>query len=359
MKMVITSKTQRRIRYFIITLAIICLTPIIENGRILNGAHSTKAYGGKDIVCAIDLGNDMYSSHALETGLNYELLQKFGRDNHCKVTIISARKDENYIDSLKHGKVDIVVTNNNDILCDKSLTALTQINRHSTWTLSSDAHEQIRQIDNWLGYTRSSDEFKDLKMTFSGKIDPKKKAEKGELTNTISPYDRLIRQYAAELGWDWRMLAAVVYQESRFSISSRSSRGAQGLMQVMPQTGKYYGVDNLLDPEQNILAGTRHLKRLQNMFLKYDMEHEELVKFTLAAYNAGEGRITDCRNLAAAKGYDNSRWDEIVKVIPLMRDDSIMEEESVKLGKFQGHETIDYITSVLSHYRAICKITSL
>jgi membrane-bound lytic murein transglycosylase F len=127
-------------------------------------------------------------------------------------------------------------------------------------------------------------------------------------------------------------------------------------MQVMPQTGKIYGIDNLLDPEQNILAGTSHLKRLQKMFSKYDLTEEELVKFTLAAYNAGEGRIMDCRNLAENKGYDNSRWEEITKVIPLMREDSILQEECVKLGKFQGHETIDYIESVMSHYQAICQI---
>jgi membrane-bound lytic murein transglycosylase F len=130
-------------------------------------------------------------------------------------------------------------------------------------------------------------------------------------------------------------------------------------MQVMPQTGRYYGVDNLLDPEQNIIAGTSHLKRLQRIFSKYDLDHEELVKFTLAAYNAGEGRISDCRNLAQAKGLDNSRWDEIIKVIPLMREDSILEEETVKLGKFQGYETISYIESIQSHYKAICEITSL
>jgi len=127
----------------------------------------------------------------------------------------------------------------------------------------------------------------------------------------------------------------------------------------MPQTGRYYGVDNLLDPEQNIIAGTSHLKRLQRMFSRYGLSPEELVKFTLAAYNAGEGRIMDCRNLASAKGFDSSRWEEIVKVIPLMREDAILDEESVKLGKFQGHETIDYIDSVMSHYKAICEITSL
>ena len=86
------------------------------------------------------------------------------------------------------------------------------------------------------------------------------------------------------------------------------------------------------------------------------MEMTELIKFTLAAYNAGEGRIADCRNFASAKGYDNNSWDEIQKIIPLMREESILDEPSVKLGKFQGHETIAYIDSIMSHYEAICAI---
>ena len=117
-----------------------------------------------------------------------------------------------------------------------------------------------------------------------------------------------------------------------------------------------HDVENLLDPENNIIAGTRHLKRLQNMFRKGGLEGDELIKFTLAAYNAGEGRIADCRNFAASRNVDRNSWDTIVSIIPLMREDSILEEESVKLGKFKGHETIAYIDNVMSHYNAICQI---
>ena len=172
----------------------------------------------------------------------------------------------------------------------------------------------------------------------------------------MSPYDDIIKKYAADLGWDWRMLAAVIYQESKFSINSRSHRGAQGLMQVMPQTARYYEIDDLLDPEKNIMAGTSHLKRLQKLYSKCGMESIEQVKFTLAAYNAGEGRVADCRNFAASRQIDNNSWEEIVNLIPLMREDSILEEESVKLGKFNGYETIAYIDSVMSLYNAFCTI---
>ena len=86
------------------------------------------------------------------------------------------------------------------------------------------------------------------------------------------------------------------------------------------------------------------------------MEDIEQIKFTLAAYNAGEGRIKDCRNLAKAKRLDENVWSDIVKVIPMMREDSILENEVVKLGKFKGHETIAYVEQIFSHYEAFCTI---
>ena len=130
-------------------------------------------------------------------------------------------------------------------------------------------------------------------------------------------------------------------------------------MQVMPQTGRKYGIDDLVDPENNLIAGTSHLKRLQKMLSAKGFSQEELIKFTLASYNAGEGRIMDCRSLAAAQGLDNCVWANIVTVIPMMRDDSILEDESVKLGKFQGHETIAYVDNIMEIYNAICTICPL
>ena len=352
-KMKFTEKVQRRTRNVIISLTIICLTPFCEKGRTLSGAHSVNAYAGEEVICAIDLGDEMYSQHGLEAGLNYRLAEEFAKANHCNVSIRTAGKDENYTDSLRQGKIDLLITHSTDL---QGLNILSSMKECSSWVMHTSDHNKTRQINNWIGHMKASGELDRLQNLYSTSFNPHKRAERGVITTVISPYDDVIRKYSKTLGWDWRMVAAVVYQESKFSISSKSSRGAQGLMQVMPQTGTLYGVDNLLDPEQNIMAGTCHLKRLQKMFGQYELEQEELIKFTLAAYNAGEGRIMDCRNLAATKGFDNGQWEEIVKVIPMMREDSILEEESVKLGKFQGHETIDYIDSVMSHYKAICQI---
>lgn len=353
----VSSKVERRLRNVLITLTIICLTPLCERGRMLNGAHSANAFEGQDITCVIDLGNEMYAGHGLEAGMSYELLSRFAEDNRCNINIITPSKGENYIDSLKLGKVDIVVAHTHDLAKAKdSIEISRMMSSCSSWAVAKNSDEKFRDINLWLSHITGSPEYQHIVNKFSTRTNPIKKAEKGYTSKTISPYDSLFRKYAAELGWDWRMLAAVVYQESKFSINTSSHRGARGLMQVMPSTAKYYGIDNLLDPDKNLKAGTSHLKRLQRMFDKCEMDDVEKIKFTLAAYNAGEGRIADCRRFAEAKSADSNSWDEIVNLIPLMREDSIREEESVKLGKFQGYETIAYVENIMELYNAICTI---
>ena len=359
--MIFTEKRIRRARNLFITMLIICMTPLCESVRPLSGADSKSDwFTGKELVCAIDLGDDMRGAHGLETGFSYELIKQFAKDNKCTVRIVAAgRKNAaSYMDSLHNGSIDILITHIEDAHSDDSLNISHPINDCSTWVTAGSDLNSVRTINRWISYYTSTPEYMQLEDRFflHRTINPEKRASNGVRAKTISPYDELIKKYAAELGWDWRMLAAVVYQESKFSINSQSHRGAMGLMQVMPSTGRKYGIEDLTDPENNLIAGTAHLKRLQNMFIGKGLSQEEIVRFTLAAYNAGEGRIMDCRSLAASQGLDNRIWANIVQVIPLMRDDSILEDEAVKLGKFQGHETIAYVENIQSLYDAICTI---
>ncbi len=357
MKFTFTEKRKRRLINVVISLLIICMMPILENGRPLSGASSANTFAGTEIVCAIDLCDDMYGSHGLETGFNYQLINRFAEDNRCAVKVVAADRKENWLDSLKMGKVDIVIMHDEEARDMEGLNLSRNVDECTVWAVKEGA--QLRQVNSWISHITSHEYYNKAKHSYSGTFNPYKRAERGLVGKTISPYDGIIKEYAGELGWDWRMLAAVIYQESKFSINSQSHRGAKGLMQVMPRTAEYYGIDDLLDPEKNIMAGVSHLKRLQKLYSKYDMTPQERVKFTLAAYNAGEGRIADCRNFAASRQVDNNNWEDVVSVIPLMREDFILEEESVKLGKFNGNETIAYIDSVMSLYNAFCQICSI
>ena len=107
------------------------------------------------------------------------------------------------------------------------------------------------QINRWLNYFSATEEYESVCRRYFNSTNPIKRAQRGIIAENVSPYDNLLKKHAAELGWDWRMLAAVVYQESKFSINSRSHRGATGLMQVMPGNGVKYGVTDLINPEYN------------------------------------------------------------------------------------------------------------
>ena len=174
---------------------------------------------------------------------------------------------------------------------------------------------------------------------------------------TISPYDSLIRVYADTLGWDWRLLAALIYQESRFNAEARSHRGAAGLMQLVPRTAGKFGCEDPLEPEDNIRAGVRMLKAVESRFRRIAANETELAKYTLAAYNAGAARIRDCISYARHKGADVSRWENVAAVVPEMKHDSIAALDPIKLGTFHGAETTSYVRKVwrrYEHYKHIC-----
>ena len=129
----------------------------------------------------------------------------------------------------------------------------------------------------------------------------------GDLPAPLSPYDSLIRMYADSIGWDWRLVAAVIRQESHFNSHVVSPGGAVGLMQI--QSDKY-SLPTLLDPEQNIRIGTRYLRKLEQMYSAASAL--DTLKFTLTAYNLGDGKLRQLKADAAARGRDADQWDQVL-----------------------------------------------
>ena len=304
------------LRYLCVPISLMLIIPICERNRIVSGAADRNVFEGQELICAIDLGDDMTGSHGLETGLSYELMKRFAADNHCSVRIIAHNNNENFLDSLAAGKVDFVITHDEDTPDTDIIRFSCKLDDCSVIAVRNETGlTTLNKVNCWISHMKNSGDFSSIRSRFKGTGNPLKKSELGIKTGRISPYDEIIKRYAAELGWDWRMLAAVVYQESKFSINSRSHRGAQGLMQVMPSTAARYGISDLVDPENNIKAGTKHLKMLQNIWKKRDLEPAEMIRFTLASYNAGEGRILECRNYAEEKGYDTIAYIENIEAL--------------------------------------------
>ncbi len=163
----------------------------------------------------------------------------------------------------------------------------------------------------------------------------------------ISRYDDYFQAAANETGFDWRLLAAVSYHESRFSPQLRSWAGAYGLMQLMPKTAELVGIDNRRDPEQNILGGGRYLRILYNQYSYVDTEEDRLA-FMLAAYNAGRGHLADAMQLAEDRGLNPHSWDDVAEILPLFEDPDV--NQHYERGYFRGRSVRNYVYTVLHRY---------
>jgi len=128
----------------------------------------------------------------------------------------------------------------------------------------------------------------------------------------ISPYDRIVKNYSRRYGFDWRLISAQIYAESRFRPEAISKCGAIGLMQIMPSTAKHLQVDpkTLIRPEDNIALGCFYDRWL---FEKWRIPHErDRIAFTMAGYNAGRRRVLR----AQSKAEPNDKWKAVEPYVP-------------------------------------------
>ncbi|MBX7056769.1 MAG: transglycosylase SLT domain-containing protein [Leptospirales bacterium] len=172
----------------------------------------------------------------------------------------------------------------------------------------------------------------------------------------LSIFDDRIKAVAADLHWDWRLLAALVYQESRFNPNARSWAGASGLMQLMPATARAHGVSNLADPEQNLRGGARFLRVLEQRF-EFIPEKKERLKFVLASYNAGAGHVEDAQLLARQFGRDPNRWEHHVDEMMLrLADPAYYNSYGLRSGYCRGEEPYNYVREILDRYEQYRKL---
>lgn len=179
--------------------------------------------------------------------------------------------------------------------------------------------------------------------------------------NKISPYDDMIIAYSREIGWDWRLLASMIYEESKFNPSAQSWAGACGLMQMIPSTAVQYGLDTCCGttPIESIDAGTRHLIKLDQYWSKFISEKNERIKFVLASYNVGLGHIIDARNLAKKYGKNENIWnDNVEKYVLLKSNPQYYNDPVCRCGYCRGIEPFKYVREIIiryEHYKNIIK----
>lgn len=164
------------------------------------------------------------------------------------------------------------------------------------------------------------------------------------------PFQDLIVSTSLEEGLDWRLVAAIIAEESGFNPTSESKAGAYGLMQVRPIAALEVGAEEFHSPSGNVRTGVRYLRRLMETFRAPDA-HQQLA-LVLAAYNMGPAHLSDAQALAARYGLAPERWyDSVELILPLLEEPAIYSR--LPNGFAQGRETLRYVRRVLERYEQL------
>jgi membrane-bound lytic murein transglycosylase F len=262
------------------------------------------------------------------------------------------------IEMVAKGKIQYTVTSNK--IAELNQNNITGVDFHlvisfpqrSAWITLASNPSLIDRINEWYKQAVSLGTTQDLynKYTSENKFfaDKTIRVPRG----AISPYDRIFQHYAKQLGWNWRLLAAQAYNESHFDANCVSWSGASGLMQLMPNTARRFGIDGnaIFNPTSNTDAAVQYLKML-NMIFHSISNKEERLKFILAAYHTGPGHVLDAMALAKKFGKNAHLWvGNVETFLKLKSEPQYYNDPVCHNGYVNATQTIRYVKDVLAKF---------
>ncbi|MFC0180853.1 membrane-bound lytic murein transglycosylase MltF [Thorsellia kenyensis] len=170
----------------------------------------------------------------------------------------------------------------------------------------------------------------------------------------LPEFEPLFKQYAGE--FDWRLIAAIAYQESHWDPKAKSPTGVRGMMMLTLDTAKYLGVDDRLDTEKSIIGGIEYLRFLLKR-IPQTVDEDDKIWFALAAYNMGIGHLWDARELTLQSGGDPDKWHDLKNHLPKLRDENVYPD--LKYGYARGDEALIYVENIRRFYTTLLGLDRL
>lgn len=215
------------------------------------------------------------------------------------------------------------------------------------WIVRKGATGLLEAVDQFFGALGESGELTQLVQAASGDTRRFEYEESREFQTHVA--DRLPRYRgwfeaaAAQVGIDWRLLAAIGYQESKWDPRAVSDEGAQGLMMLTADTAQAMGIKDRDDPQQSIFAGARYLAQVRQMIPERIPEPDR-TWLTIAAYNVGFGHLEDARIIAQALGKDPDSWIAVREELPLLAQGRWYTR--AKRGYARGWEPVQFVDRI-------------
>ncbi|HTF18626.1 MAG TPA: transporter substrate-binding domain-containing protein [Chryseolinea sp.] len=306
------------------------------------------------------IGKQVYvmegSSHLVRL---QHLSEELGGDIIIATDSLTA-ESESLIRRVALGEIDYTVSDhimarvNSAYYPNLDISTVLNVPQQVAWGMRKNAPNLKKAIDDWLTAIKQ-------KPTFMVIYNKYFRSPRTALThlqsdysslggNKLSPYDEMIQAGAAQLGWDWRLLASVVYQESKFDPVGESWAGARGLMQLMPETAKRFGATNVNDPSESLKAGVKYLAYLQKYWTKRIKNPDDRIKFILASYNTGLSHILDARKLCVKYKRDETSWANVEEFLLKKSDPKYYRDPVVVTGYCKCEEPVNYVREILARY---------
>jgi membrane-bound lytic murein transglycosylase F len=347
--------------------------PILETRQVLvqRKPHGWRSMTG-DVMNRHLLRNQLDLAHKTiivqKKSAHFERLKSLAQEIGDTINMIEVPfKSEELIKNVANGEIEYTICDENVAIVNSTYYPDIDINtpvsfsQNIAWGLrKQNSSRLLNELNIWIKDYRRTGSYallyaKYFKNSRSSKI--VKSDYYTLLTGKVSQYDDLIKSASVKINWDWRLLASLIYQESRFNPHIKSYAGAYGLMQVMPVTGKHFGIDVTSSVANNVRAGIMYINWLQSLFESKIPDENERIKFILASYNAGPGHILDAMRLAEKNNMDPRKWDgNVAYWLSKKSEPKYYNDAAVRSGYFRGTESINFVSEILErfeHYKNV------
>lgn len=223
---------------------------------------------------------------------------------------------------------------------------------HELAWLVPDAHADLHgKLDAFIAKAKSSGLLARLADRYFGHGQEVQRVDAGvfqeRIRKQLPEFRRLFQEAQAESGLDWRLIAAVAYQESQWDPLATSETGVRGFMQLTEETARHLGVTDRLDARESVLAAARYLRDLKAK-LPPRIEEPDRTWLALAAFNIGAGHLEDARVLAQRQKLDPDHWRGVKQALPLLAQPEFYEQ--AKLGYARGGMPVAFVDRVRAYY---------
>jgi len=263
------------------------------------------------------------------------------------------------------GQIDLTLVDSNEVAMNQVYFPNVRVafdlgdGRDQRWAVAAgDDNSLLNEINEFIDKVHKNGTLQRLKDRYYGHVDVLGYVGAytfaQHLQQRLPRYENHFKTSAKKEQVDWRLLAAIGYQESMWQAEVTSKTGVRGLMMLTQRTAQAMGVSNRLDPRQSIEGGAKYFMHVKKE-LDDDIEEPDRTWFALAAYNVGSGHLDDARKLAKREGLNPNKWLDVKKMLPRLSQKQWYSK--TRYGYARGGEPVHFVANIRRYYDILTWVT--